>query len=262
MLIRYLYWAKGIITKGDFGYSFEYGVPVSKVIWTRLGNTLIVALGAHMLAVCVGVLIGIFSATRQYGLADTIFTVIAFLGLSTPPFFLALLAMYYLAIQMGVDVGGFFSPEYVFAKWSWARFADFLKHISIPIIIVGLPGITRNMRVMRGNLLDILGQMYIRTARAKGLSERVVIYKHAVRNAIQPIIMFLGMAMPFLIQGSIVVSVVLSLPTTGPMLYNAILSEDMYLAGSFLLLLSTVLVVGNFMADILLAWVDPRIRYD
>lgn len=261
-LQRYGSWIQAIVTKGDFGYSFMYRRPVVEVILPRLGMTLLVALAAHMVSVIVGVAIGIYSATNRNSLGDTVGTIFAFLGLSTPNFFMALLIMYILAFRMGQHVGGFFSPEFVVADWSWARFVDFLKHFWVPVFVVGLAGTARNMRVMRANLLDVLSQMYVQTARAKGLSEQLVIYKHAVRNAIQPIIMYLGVAMPFLLQGELVTSAVLNLPTMGPVFLNALTTQDMYLAGSFLMLLAAVLVLGNILADIALAWVDPRVRYD
>ncbi len=260
-MVRYAQWVGGIVTRGDFGFSFAYRRPVSEVIWARLGMTLLVALLAHMLSVIVGVLIGIYSATHQHTLGDNAFTILAFLGLSIPNFFLALLIMYVLAFHFGQHVGGFFSPEYVIAPWSWDRIVDFLKHLWVPVVVVGTAGTARNMRVMRANLLDVLNSNYVRTARSKGLSERKVIYKHAVRNAIQPIIMYLGVAMPFLLSGEIVTSAVLNLPTMGPVFLRALVNQDMYLAGSFLMLLAVVLVVSNLLADIALGWVDPRISY-
>jgi peptide/nickel transport system permease protein len=260
-MVRYVQWVGGIVTRGDFGFSFAYRRPVAEVIWARLGMTLLVALLAHMLSVIVGVLIGIYSATHQHTLGDNAFTVLAFLGLSIPNFFLALLIMYVLAFHFGQHVGGFFSPEFVIAPWSWDRFVDFLKHLWVPVVVVGTAGTARNMRVMRANLLDVLNSNYVRTARSKGLSERKVIYKHAVRNAIQPIIMYLGVAMPFLLSGEIVTSAVLNLPTMGPVFLRALVNQDMYLAGSFLMLLAFVLVVSNLLADIALGWVDPRISY-
>jgi peptide/nickel transport system permease protein len=261
-LVRYGQWVSGIVTRGDFGFSFIFRRPVSSVIWERLAMTLLVALSAHVVSVVVGVLIGIYSATHRYTWGDHAFTLFAFLGLSTPNFFLALVIMYVLAFQFGQHVGGFFSPEYVIAPWSWGRFVDFLKHFWVPVLVVGLAGTARNMRVMRANLLDVLNHNYVRTARSKGLAERLVIYKHAVRNAIQPIIMYLGVAMPFLLSGEIVTSAVLNLPTMGPVFLNALVLQDMYLAGAFLMLLAVVLVLGNLLADVALAWVDPRIRYD
>lgn len=260
-IVRYGQWVRQIVTRGDFGFSFIYRRPVSQVIWTRLGLTLLVALSSHVLSVVVGVLIGIYSATHRYSIADHFFTVFAFLGLAIPNFFLALVLMYVLAFHFGQHVGGFFSPEYVIAPWTWGRFVDFLQHFWVPVVVVGLAGTARNMRVMRGNLLDTINQNYVRTARAKGLRENVVIFKHAVRNSIQPIIMYLGVAMPFLLSGEIVTSSVMNLPTMGPVFLQALTTQDMYLAGSFLMLLAVVLVIGNVLADIALAWTDPRVRY-
>ncbi len=260
-LVRYGQWVGGIVTRGDFGFSFAFRRPVGEVIWARLGMTLLVALLAHMLSVIVGVLIGIYSATHRNTLADNAFTVLAFIGLSVPNFFLALLIMYVLVFEFGQHVGGFFSPQYVIAPWTWARFVDFLQHLWVPVVVVGTAGTARNMRVMRANLLDVLNHNYVRTARSKGLVERKVIFKHAVRNAIQPIIMYLGVAMPFLLSGEIVTSAVLNLPTMGPVFLNALVNQDMYLAGSFLMLLAFILVISNLLADIALAWVDPRISY-
>jgi len=210
----------------------------------------------------VGILIGIYSATHQYSIGDNVATFFAFVGLSVPGFFLALIAMYILAVKVGVEAGGLFSQRYILAPWGWGKFLDLLSHIWIPIVIVGFAGTARNMRVMRGNLLDVLNLPYVLTARSKGLKEREVIFKHAVPNALHPLIMYQGMVLPFMIQGELIASTVLNIPTAGPMFLNAINTQDMYLAGSFLLLLAVVLVVGNLLADIVLAWIDPRIRYD
>ncbi len=261
LYVQYFVWIKNIITKGDFGFSFQYRKPVSEVIWERLGWTILIASLCHLVSTLVGIIIGIFSATRQYSISDYVATFLAFVGLSTPSFFLALVAMYIMASR-GIQPGGLFSQRYILAPWSWAKFVDLLKHIWIPIAIVGLAGTARNMRVMRGNLLDILNQPYVLTARSKGLPERTVVFKHAVINALHPIIMYQGMVLPFMISGEIVASTVLNIPTAGPMFYSALVSQDMYLAGSFLLLVAVLLVVGNLLADIFLAWLDPRIRYD
>lgn len=260
-LVQYVRWLGGILTRGDLGFSFTYRRPVAEVIFPRLGMTLLIALSSHVISVAVGVLIGIFSATHRHRLSDHFFALVAFLGLSTPNFFLALLAAYVLTFRLGIHVGGLFSPEMTFAPWSVAKLIDFLSHVWVPIVIVGLAGTARNMRVMRANLLDVLNQPFVHAARAKGLTETVVVLKHALRNAVQPIIMYLGMAMPFLIAGELVTGIVLNLPTTGPVFLNAIVSQDMYLAGSFLMMLSIVLVVGNLLADVALVWVDPRVRY-
>jgi len=260
---QYWSWISGIITRGDFGYSFYYRKPVSEIIWKRLGWTFAIALTALVFSYVGGMIPGIYSATHQYRASDHLFTVVAFLGLSIPNFFFALVILYILNFQLGISiVGGLFSPQFMTASWSWAKFIDLLKHLWIPVIVVGTAGTAGTMRVMRNNLLDIIGMSYIQTARSKGLRETVVVYKHAVRNALQPIIMSMGMRMPRLITGSAVVAIVLNLPTTGPVLLNAVMSQDMYLAGSFILMIAFTLVIGNLLADIALGVLDPRIRYE
>ena len=262
MLVQYQKWVFGVV-KGDFGYSFKYRRPVSEIIWRKLGWTFLIALGSLLVSLIGGLLPGIYSATHQYGFRDNVFTVLAYIGLSIPNFFLALALLYALVFWFKVpSVGGLFSPQMVMAPWSWAKFVDFLGHIWVPIVVVGVAGMARNMRVIRGNLLDILGQPYIQTARSKGLAERTVIFKHALKNAIQPMIMYLGMSLPWLIQGAMVTAVVLNLPTTGPMFVEALMDQDMYLAGSFLLMIAVFTVIGNLLADIALAAIDPRVRYD
>lgn len=261
-LIQYGRWLFGIL-RGDFGFSFIFQRPVSEIIWERLQWTFVITISAWIFSVIFGLLPGIYSATHQYGFLDNVFTVLAFLGLSIPNFFLALLLIYFLAFVVGVEsVTGLFSPEMIARPWSWAKLVDFLRHVWVPIVILGTAGTAHNMRVMRGNLLDILHQPYIQTARAKGLKERVVVYKHALRNAIHPIIMGFGMFLPWLIEGAFIISVVLNLPTTGSAFLKSIQQQDMYLAGSFLLLVGILVVLGNLLADIALAWVDPRVRYE
>jgi len=260
--IQFGKWFGGIF-RGDFGYSFRYRKPVFGVIWSRLGWTFLIAACAMCLSVVGGVIPGVYSATHQYSFGDNALTIFSFLGLSIPNFFLALAVVYFLIFYAGSSsVGGLFSMDMVLRPWSWAKFVDLMSHLWVPVFVVGTAGTARNMRVMRGNLLDILEHQYIQVARAKGLKERVVVYKHAVRNALQPVVMYLGMSVPTLIQGSMVVSIVLSLPTTGSMFLLALQDQDMYLAGAFLLLLAAITVIGNILADVSLAWVDPRIRYE
>ena len=262
-LVQYTTWVSGIILHGDFGYSFKFGRPVSKIIWGRIAWTLIITISSLFFSFGAGVLSGIYSAVHQYSIADNALTVCAFLGLSIPSFFFALLMVYVMVfVFRSSSIGGLFSPELVLQPWSWIKFVDLLKHIWVPVLIIGTAGTARNMRVMRGNLLDILGQQYIQVARAKGLREHVVIYKHAVRNAIHPIIMSFGMVFPDLIQGTMVIAVILNLPTTGPLFLHALEEQDMYLAGTLLLLMAILTIVGNFLSDLVLAWIDPRIRYD
>jgi peptide/nickel transport system permease protein len=258
---QYWKWIRGFV-RGDFGRSFQYNREVNELVWDRLGYTVVISTVSLLFSWVVAIPIGIYSATHKYSFADNIFTFLSFIGLSVPTFLLALVLMVISSRTFGVSVGGLFSRAYQDAPWSWARLVDFLQHLWIPVIVVGMSGTAGLVRMMRGNLLDILNMQYVQTARAKGLAERVVIYKHAVRNALHPLIMSLGMSLPGIISGSTVVSIVLSLPTTGPLYFNALRAQDMFLAGSFLVFMALMLVVGNFLADIALAIVDPRIRYE
>ncbi len=259
---QYLTWVKGIITRGDFGYSFAYKRQVSELIWERLGWTVAVALFTLLFTWLLAIPIGIYSATHKYSFLDYLVTLFGFIGISIPNFFLALLLMYFVLARGGTSVGGLFSSQFIGAPWSWAKFIDLLKHIWIPVIAIGTSGMAGILRQMRGNMLDVLGEQYIKTARAKGLDERKVIYKHAFRNAINPLISMLGMQLPSLISGTIISAIVLNLPTMGPFFYDALLNHDQYLVMTFLMFSALLLLVGNLLADILLAWVDPRIRFE
>ncbi|HEY65069.1 MAG TPA: ABC transporter permease [Caldilineae bacterium] len=259
--IQYLKWVSGFV-RGDFGRSFEYNREVKDLIWERLGFTALISFSTLLFTWIVAIPIGIYSATHQYQIGDHIFTLIGLAGLSIPNFMLALILMVIAQRTFGQSVGGLFSQEFVDAPWSLAKFIDFLKHLWVPIVVVGTSGTAGLIRMMRGNLLDILNMQYIQAARARGLPESKVIIKHAVRNAIHPLIMLLGMSLPEIISGSTVVAIVLSLPTTGPLYFNALRQQDMFLAGTFLMFLSMMLIIGNFLADLLLAWIDPRIRFE
>lgn len=259
--VQYWKWISGFV-RGDFGRSFQYNREVSELIWERLGLTMLISIGALIFTWAVAIPIGIYSATHQYSIGDNLFTFIGLIGLSIPNFLLALIIMVIAALGFGQSVGGLFSPEYVEASWSLGKVIDLLKHLWIPIIVVGMSGTAGLMRIMRGNLLDVLKMAYITSARAKGLKEQRVIYVHALRNAIHPLIMILGASLPQVISGATIVSMVLSLPTTGPLYFAALRQQDMYLAGTFLIFLAGMLVIGNFLADLLLVWVDPRIRYE
>lgn len=262
VIVQYGSWLFGIL-QGDFGYSLRYRRPVAEVIAPRLGWTIVISMSALLFSLLFGILPGIYSATHQYSLTDYAISFFSFWGLSIPNFFLALGVMYLLIFYGGVrSIGGLFSLDMALRPWSWAKFVDFMQHFWVPVVIVGTSGMAWNMRAMRANLLDVLGAQYVRVARAKGLRESVVVNKHAVRNAIHPLVMHISMSLPWLIQGEIATSIVLGLPTTGPMLLLALQDQDMYLAGSFLFLISVLMVVCNIIADLALAWVDPRIRYD
>jgi peptide/nickel transport system permease protein len=259
--IRFIKWVGGFV-RGDFGQSFAYNMDVSKLIWGRLGLTLLFSFLSLIFSWGIAIPVGIYSATHRFSVQDYIITVFQFIGLAIPSFLLALLLMVLAQNVLHWEVGGLFSSQYVNAPWSLAKFQDLIQHMIIPIVVISASGTAWLSRVMRANLLDVLNMQYVQTARAKGLTENVVIWKHAFRNAIHPLIMVLGGSLPGIISGEIIVSLVLNLPTTGPLYVNALLSKDMYLAGSFLIFLSLALLVGNLLADILLAWVDPRIRYE
>ncbi len=261
--VQYLNWVKGIVTEGSFGYSMAYAKDVGELIAERLPRTILLALLAHATSTFVGILIGIYVAPRQYSLSDNLASLFAFVFASLPRFWIALVIIYTLVFTFGQKhVSSFFSPEYVLAPWSWGKLLDFIEHIWPVIVIAGLGGVARNMRVMRGNLLDVLNAQYVTTARAKGLTERAVMYKHAVPNALHPIIMYQGMVLPYMIQGELEAAIVLSLPTVSPLFYDSLINQDIYITGSLLLMYGVMLVVGNLLADLALGILDPRIRYD
>jgi peptide/nickel transport system permease protein len=258
---QYLYWVGGCV-QGDFGYSFEWRRPVSELIAERLGLTFVMSFGSLLFMWFLAIPIGIYSARNRLSPGDYLLTFLAFIGLCVPGFVIALVAMYVSVFWFGGSAGGLFSPEYLYAPWSLARVWDLLLHLWVPVVVIGAAGTATMMRLMRTSMLDVLGEPYITTARAKGLAERWVIYKYAVRVAINPMISILGMQIPQLVSGSIIVAIVLGLPTTGPLFYRALETQDMYLAGTFLMLLAVLLLLGNLLSDILLAWADPRIRLD
>jgi peptide/nickel transport system permease protein len=261
MYVQYWLWISHFVV-GDFGDSFAYNLPVSELIWQNMLLTIVISLATMAFTWAVAIPIGVYSATHQYSLGDQIFSVISFIGLATPSFLLALILMVISVYVFKSPVSGLFSPGMETEPWSMAKLWDLIKHLWLPIFLVGMGSTASLVRIMRGNLLDILGQQYVLSARGRGLREQIVIWKHAVRMAINPLISIIGMQFPNIISGSVIISIVLSLPTSGPLLYRALRNQDMYLAGSFLMLLSLMLIVGNFLADLTLAWVDPRIRFD
>jgi len=259
--VQYFMWIKGIL-QGDFGQSFEWNMPVSKLIGERLALTMTVSLFSLIFTYILAIPIGIYSATHQYSPSDYFFTSVGFLGLATPNFLLALVLMFFFYKYFGISVGGLFSPGFIKAPWSWAKIVDMMNHMWIPVIVIGTAETCELIRIMRGALLDELRKQYIITARAKGVSERTLLFKYPVRVAINPIVSTIGWTLPKLISGTAITSIVLSLPTTGPLLLRALMSQDMYLAGSFILILAILTVIGTLISDILLAWLDPRIRYE
>lgn len=260
-IVQYWKWISNIIFKGDFGRSFEWNAPVSDLLWGRIGLTFVVSLASLLFVYCVAFPIGVYSAIRKYSLGDYLFTFLGFLGLAVPNFLLALVLMVISLQVFGVTPGGLFSPEYAGAPWSFAKFMDFLAHLWIPMIIIGTASTAALIRVMRANLLDELNKPYVETARAKGQSEAVLIMRYPVRIALNPFVSRLGWELPALVSGAAITSIVLNLPTAGPILLTALQSQDMFLAGSFILILSALTVIGTLVSDILLAWLDPRIRH-
>ena len=261
MYVQYLTWIGGF-PRGDFGYSVEWKKPVGELIASRLGFTLVLSGLALVFMWLVAVPIGIYSATHQYSWGDVALTTIGFLGLSVPDFMLGLVYLFVGAFVFNAPVGGLVSPDLENAPWTAAKVVDLLNHLFWPTVILGAAGTAQLIRIMRGNLLDILGQQFVTTARAKGLAERTVVNKYAVRVAINPLISVMGMQLPNLISGATILGIVLSLPTTGPLFLRALINQDIYLAGTFLLMLSFLLMLGNLLADVALAWADPRIRYE
>jgi peptide/nickel transport system permease protein len=258
--VQYWKWIAGVL-RGDFGYSFFWREPVYNLIAERMVLSVALALSTLLFTWAIALPIGIYSAVRKYSPGDYLVTFIGFVGLSIPNFLLALGLMYVAVVHLGTDVSGLFSQAYQNAPWSWGKFQDLLAHLWVPVIILGTSSTASLIRIMRANLLDELYKPYVTTARAKGLSERALLLKYPVRLALNPFVSTIGWAFPQLISGSVITSVVLSLPTAGPLLLDALLAQDMYLAGAFILLLCTLSVIGMIVSDILLAIIDPRIRY-
>jgi peptide/nickel transport system permease protein len=259
--LRFVGWLTHFV-QGDFGYSFEYRRPVRELLGERLALTLTLALASLVISWGIGIPLGVYSATHQYTWQDNLFTSIAFIGLGLPSFMLALMFLVYGFKWFGTVQTGLFSAQYDTAPWSVAKLIDLLKHLWIPAAIVAVSGTAGIIRMMRGNLLDELRTNYVQATRAKGVPERITIWKHAVRNAMHPLVMSLGLSLPYIISGSEVTGIILNLPTTGPLYLQAIRHYDTYLAGTMLMIFAVLLVLGNLLADIMLAWLDPRIRYD
>jgi len=258
---QYFFWMRKIF-HGDFGKSFQWNKPVSELIAERLPLTVMISLFTLIFTYVVAIPIGIYSATHQYSIGDYIFTVIGFAGLATPNFLFALILMFMFYRYFGLSVGGLFSPQYAGAAWNIDKFVDMLKHLPVPIVVIGTAGTAGLIRVMRGCLLDELRKQYVITARAKGVGERTILFKYPVRVAINPIISTIGWMLPSIVSGQTITAIVLSLPTTGPLLFQALMSQDMYLAGSTVMLLTFLTVLGTFISDLLLMWLDPRIRFE
>ena len=259
--VQYYKWVK-LIAVGDFGMSMEWKRPVTEVIGDRLWLTVVVSLAALFLTWVLALPIGIYSAVRQYSLGDYTATFVGFIGLAVPNFLLALVLLYLGFTLFNANIGGLFSVELQDAPWSAAKVWDLCKHLPIPALILGLAGTAQQIRIMRANLLDELRKPYVVTARSKGLSEIRVILKYPVRLALNPFASTIGYTLPYIVSGSIIVSLVLGLPTVGPLLLRALIAQDMFLAGTIVLLLGVMTVIGTLISDIVLVWVDPRIRLE
>ena len=257
--VQYWKWISRVFT-GDFGMSMEWGRPVIEVIGDRLWLTIVISFAAILITWGIALPIGIYSAVRQYSVADYIFTFVGFVGLAVPNFLLALIIMYFGFKLFDLNIGGLFSAEYQIAPWSAGKVWDMMKHLPLPAMILALAGTAQLIRIMRANLLDELRRPYVTTARARGLPEWRVILKYPVRAALNPFASTIGYLLPFVVSGSIVVSLVLSLPTVGPLLLRSLVAQDMFLAGTIVLLLGILTVIGTFLSDLILMWIDPRIR--
>jgi peptide/nickel transport system permease protein len=258
---QYLRWVSGL-ARGYLGRSFYWNQPINDLLAERLPLTVLISLCTVAFTYAVAVPIGIFSATHQYSFFDYVFTVIGFIGISVPGFLFALIMMYLMYEHFGISASGLFSAEYAAAPWSWAKVKDLIDHLWAPMIVLGTSGTAGIIRVMRATLLDELGKPYVETARAKGLSEIKMLLKYPVRVAINPILSTIGWTLPGIFSGSTIVAVVMMLPTVGPLLLNALQAQDFYVAGSIVMILTVLTLIGTFISDILLALADPRVRFD
>jgi peptide/nickel transport system permease protein len=259
--VQYLQWIGGIVTRGDFGMSFEWRRPVAELIWERLGLSALLAVCGLLLTWAIALPIGIYSALRKYSVGDYVLNTIGLFGVATPSFLVALVLMYFSFSVLETSVGGLFSPDMRDAPWSLAKFGDLLMHAWIPLVIIATNGTASLIRVLRANLLDELNKPYVVSARARGMAESALTLKYPVRLALNPFVSSVGWVLAGMVSGEAIISIVLDLPTTGPLLLQALKAQDMYLAAAFILMLSVLTVIGTLVSDILLAWLDPRIRH-
>ena len=259
--IQYLRWMSGML-QGDIGRSLAWRKPVSELIAERLPLTIAISILSLLFVYLTAIPIGIYSATHQYSITDHGFTFIGFIGLATPNFILALIPMVVFFQYFGLAIGGLFSTEHIDAPWGWVKFFDLLKHLPVPIIVIGTAGTASLIRVMRACLLDELRKQYVVTARAKGLPEGTLLFRYPARIALNPVVSTIGWTLPFIVSGETITAVVLSLPTMGPLLLKALLDQDMHLAGSAVMFLTFLTIVGTFISDVLLVSLDPRIRFE
>jgi peptide/nickel transport system permease protein len=260
--VQFVTWIQGMVTEGKFGFSFAYRKDVGELIAERLPYTLMLALMCHLISTVIGIGLGIYVATRKYSAVDNTAAILAFIFTSIPRFAIALVILYVLIfVFKQPSIQGFFSPQYVLAPWSLAKVGNMFQNIWPVLVIAGLGGVAYNMRVMRGNLLDVLGAQFVTTARSKGLREAVVMNKHAVPNALHPIVAYQGTVLPYMMQGELEAAIVLNLPTLGPLFFAALVGQDIYIAGALLVIYGALIIAGNLISDLLLAVLDPRIRY-
>ena len=262
LFVQYIRWIVPVVTEGDFGQSFEWNQPVWPLIRERLFLTMIISIFSVIFVYAVSIPIALYSATHQYSPGDYFFSFIGLIGLATPNFLLALIFMVVMLRVFGVTPGGLFSPDYLRAPWSMGKFIDLLSHLPVPVIVVGTAGTASLIRVLRSQLLDEFQKQYVITARAKGLREWHLILKYPFRMALNPVISSIGSLLPQIVSGSTIVSIVLGLPTTGPLLLRALIAQDTYAAASMLMMLSLLTIIGVFISDLLLLWLDPRIRFE
>jgi peptide/nickel transport system permease protein len=261
MHVQYLRWITNIVTKFDFGYSFDWQKPVNEVITARIGTTFFIAFLSFVVCWSLAIPVGIYVAVKQYSITDYFFTFLGFIGLATPGFLLALVIMYVAFDSFGIKVGGLYSPEFQTQAWSWAKFVDLLGHLWLPVLILAIGGTANLVRTMRATMLDELRKQYVTVARAKGLSQFAVLMRYPVRIAINPILSQTFYVLPWLFSGGMVVEIVLNLNTAGPVLWRALMRQDMYMAGAYIVIIGTLTALGSLVSDILLAVVDPRIRF-
>ena len=259
--LRYFKWMANLL-RGDLGRSFFYNRPVLELLAERLPLSLLVSLLALLFTYLVSIPVGIYSATHQYSLWDYTLSLVGFVGLATPNFILALLLMFFFFKTFGLSIGGLFSPEYLLEPWSWGKFVDMVKHLPVPVIVIGTAGTAGLIRVMRGLMLDEMTKQYVVTARAKGVGERRLLFKYPVRVSLNPIVSTIGWTLPAIVSGQTITAIVLSLPTVGPLLLEALVNEDIILAGSVVMILSFLTVLGTLLSDLLLVVLDPRIRFE
>ena len=259
--LRYFKWMANLL-RGDLGRSFFYNRPVLELLAERLPLSLLVSLLALLFTYLVSIPVGIYSATHQYSLWDYTLSLVGFVGLATPNFILALLLMFFFFKTFGLSIGGLFSPEYLLESWSWGKFVDMVKHLPVPVIVIGTAGTAGLIRVMRGLMLDEMTKQYVVTARAKGVGERRLLFKYPVRVSLNPIVSTIGWTLPAIVSGQTITAIVLSLPTVGPLLLEALVNEDIILAGSVVMILSFLTVLGTLLSDLLLVVLDPRIRFE